>query len=253
MPKKYRLKTSAVLAFLIAASCSAQTAPGPAFEVASIRPNPRAERPEIQVAPGSLVIRNEPFLDLMQWAFDLPVPQMELPPWFQIECYDIAAKAAGTADEAQLRVMLQKLLADRLGLKTHREPRVVPVYALTVAKGGPKFEESTTEGSFALEQKGMAGLTAHHARMVDLAQSIAREIGRPVVDETGLKGRYEIRLDLASYMARAADGSTSPGKFDMMSLLFSGLQDLLGLKLESRKESVDVLVVDHAEKVPTEN
>ncbi len=242
-----------MLAVFIGANCFAQTAPVPTFDAASIRPNPRAERSEIQVAPGSLVIRNEPFLDLMQWAFDLPTPQMELPPWFQIECYDIVAKAPGSASETQMRVMLQKLLADRFGLKTHTEARVMPIYALTLAKGGPKFQESATEGSFSMEQKGVAGLTAHHARAADLAQGIAREIGRPVVDETGLKGRYEIQMDLASYMARGADGATSAGKLDMMSILFSGLQDLLGLKLESRKESVDVLVVDHAEKVPTEN
>jgi uncharacterized protein (TIGR03435 family) len=249
MLKKFRLRTSAAVAVLIAANCFAQTS----FDAASIRPNPRAERSEIQVAPGSLVMRNEPFLDLMQWAFDLPVPQMELPPWFQIECYDVAAKASGAATETQMRVMLQKLLADRLGLKTHTEARVMPVFTLTLAKGGPKFQESATEGSFSMEQKGLAALTAHHARLADLAQAIARQAGRPVVDETGLKGRYEIQMDLASYMARGADGATSPGKFDMTSLLFNGLQDLLGLKLESRKESVDVLVVDHAEKVPTEN
>lgn len=96
-------------------------------------------------------------------------------------------------------------------------------------------------------------LAAHHARMTDLAQGISAEIGRPVMDQTGLKGRYEIRMNFAPYATRAADGGTTPGQFDMMSILFTGLQDLLGLKLEASKQSVDVLVIDHAEKTPTEN
>ncbi len=72
-----------------------------------------------------------------------------------------------------------------------------------------------------------------------------------MVDETGLAGRYEIHMDLSAYLNRV-DGSGN-GQLDMMSILFSGFQDLLGLKLEARKQSVDVLVIDHAEKTPTEN
>jgi len=93
-------------------------------------------------------------------------------------------------------------------------------------------------------------LNAHHARMLDLAQGISGEIGRPVVDATGLTGRYEIHMDLSPYWcgSRAKRRRTvgHDGHF------VYGFQDLLGLKLESRKESVEVLVIDHAEKAPTE-
>jgi uncharacterized protein (TIGR03435 family) len=240
------------VALFVCAGCFAQSAP-PAFETASIHPNPRVERPDIQVSPGSLILRNQPVFFLVEWAYDLTPAQIDAPSWFKESCFDIVAKAAGPADETQMRLMLQTLLADRFGLKLHKEARIMPVYAMTLAKGGPKFQESATEGTFALEQTGAFMLAAHHARMTDLAQGIGAEIGRPVVDETGLKGRYEIRMNLAPYAARAADGGTSPGQFDMMSILFTGLQDLLGLKLEARKQSVDVLVIDHAEKTPTEN
>ena len=126
------------------------------------------------------------------------------------------------------------------------------VYAMTLAKSGPKFQASETEGTFVLERRPPAMLNAHHARMTDLAESISGEIGRPVVDETGLKGQYEIHMDVTPYLTQAAGGSNG-GQIDVTAIIFTGLQDLLGLKLESRKESVDVLVVDHAEKTPTEN
>jgi uncharacterized protein (TIGR03435 family) len=242
-----------VVIALLAACRSLAQSPAPSFEVASIHPNLGTDRQEIQVTPGALVLRNQPVLFLVQWAYDVPIPQIDYPAWFMANRFDIVAKAAGPTDETQLRLMLQTLLADRFGLKLHKEPRVMPVYALTLAKGGPKFQESPTEGTFALDQTGAFMLAAHHARMSDLAQGISAEAGRPVVDETGLKGRYEIRMDLAAYATRTANGSTNPGQFDMMSILFNGLQDLLGLKLESRKQSVDVLVIDHAEKSPTEN
>jgi uncharacterized protein (TIGR03435 family) len=87
--------------------------------------------------------------------------------------------------------------------------------------------------------------------MSDLAQGISAEIGRPVIDATGLKGRYEIHMDVTPYLMKPGGGNE--GQLDLMGILFTGLQDLLGLKLESRKESVDVLVIDHAEKSATEN
>jgi len=241
-----------IIALFVCASCFAQSVP-PAFETASVHPNPRVERQDVQVSAGSLILRNQPVFFLVEWAYDVTPAQIDAPSWFKESCFDIIAKAAGPADETQMRLMLQTLLADRFGLKLHKEARVMPVYVMTLAKGGPKFQESATEGTFALDQTGAFMLAAHHARMTDLAQGISAEIGRPVMDQTGLKGRYEIRMNFAPYATRAADGGTTPGQFDMMSILFTGLQDLLGLKLEASKQSVDVLVIDHAEKTPTEN
>ena len=242
------------LTLFICAGCFAQSAPV-AFETASIHPNPRVERQETQVSPGNLVMRNQPLFFLVQWAWDVTPSQIDAPPWSMEACFDIVAKApasgSGPADETQMRLMLQTLLADRFGLKLHKEARVMPVYAITLAKGGPKFQESPTEGSFAIERNNPVILNAHHARMSDLAQGISGEVGRPVVDDTGLTGRYEIHMDLSPYLNRA-DGA-GDGQLDLMSILFTGFQDLLGLKLEARKQSVDVLVIEYAEKTPTEN
>ena len=239
------------IAFFVCAGCFAQSAP-PAFETASIHPNPRVERQDAQVSPGTLIMRNQTVFYLVQWAYDVTPAQIDAPSWFRESCFDIVAKAAGPADEAQMRLMLQTLLADRFGLKRHKEARVMPVYAMTLAKSGPKFQESATDGTFVLERNNPVILNAHHARMTDLAQGISGEIGRPVVDETGLRGRYEIHMDVTPYVTQAAAGNNG-GQLDVTAILFTGLQDLLGLKLEARKESVDVLVIDHAEKTPTEN
>src|ERR1700733_13537025 len=147
------------IAFFVCAGCFAQSAP-PAFETASIHPNPRVERQEAQVSPGNLIMRNQPIFFLVQWAWDVTPAQIDAPPWFADACFDIVAKAPGPADETQMRLMLQTLLADRFGLRLHKEARVMPVYAITLAKGGPKFQESATEGSFVIERNNPVILNA---------------------------------------------------------------------------------------------
>ncbi len=239
------------IASLIFFACAALAAQ-PAFDAASIRTNNDADRPGspmAQVGPGSLTMRNQALVYLIQWAYDVPRVEIEGPPWLREVWFDVQAKTSKPATEAELRLMLRKLLEDRFALKFHKEPRVLPVYALTVAKSGSKLQESTTEGTFAIEPRNGPLFVAHNARLVDLANGIADEAGRPVVDATGLQGRYEIRMDLTPYMRREA----GQGPIDTGSILFTGLQEVLGLKLESRKESVDVLVIDHVEKAPTEN
>ena len=246
-----------VLAISGVSLCSAQQVPELAFEVASVRANTgpigdQPGRPTPELSGGTLVIRNEPLLYLIEWAYDLPRTQIDGPAWLMEALFDIAAKTGSPANETQMRLMLRRLLAERVGLKTHTESRNMSVFALTVAKGGPKFQEATTDGQFSMDRTNSFVLSAHHARMLDLAQGISSEAGKVVVDETGLPGRYEIRLDLAPYVQRAADGS--PGQqLDTASIMFTGLQEILGLKLEPRKANVDVLVIDHAEKTPTEN
>lgn len=249
-----RMIIPALAAFV---SLTAQTTAPSSFEAASIRlhidaPGNGSDGLKPQVGPGLLVLRNEPLLVLIHDAYDVPRVQIEGPGWLSVSRYDITARASGPANEAQMRLMLQKLLADRLGLKLHRETRAVPVYTLTLAKGGPKFPESPTEGTFQIEHTNSFVLRAHHARLADLAQGISDEIGRPVVDQTGLTGRYEIEMNLTPYVTKAGEGG-NPGQLDIMSILFTGLQEILGLKLESGKASVDVLVIDHVEKAPTEN
>jgi uncharacterized protein (TIGR03435 family) len=241
----------AILALAMPAAAFAQS-PAPAFDAASIRANTQPGDPEVQETPGSLVMRKQSLFLLVQWAYDLAPAQIDGPSGLGQDRFDIVAKSSTPADETQLRLMLQTLLAERFGLKVHRDSRSMQVYAITLAKGGPKFQESPTEGTFALDRKNPVVLTAHHARMSDIAQGLSGELGRPVVDATGLKGRYEIRLDISPYLTQAGAGPNG-GQVDVMAIMFTGLQEILGLKLESRKDNVDMLVIDHVNKTPTEN
>jgi uncharacterized protein (TIGR03435 family) len=233
-------------------ACLAQPAP-PKFDVASIKPVVGGGMlADVQTSPGSLTMRNQSLLFLLQWAYEMPPFQIEAPDWLNDNRFDVLAKAEGGGDAAKLRLMLRALLAERFGLKAHTEQKEMQIYGLTLAKGGPKFQESTDEGPPDFVNSGGRGtLVAHRVTMQDLATKISEPLRRPVFDETGLKGRYEIRIDVTAYMQ--SEGKGDGQQIDVMSMLFTALQQQLGVKLDSKKKSVDILVIDHAEKAPTEN
>ena len=238
---------------LAAASCFAQA---PAFDAASIRSSPHAGtdlneshdgRELIRVTPGMVTFQGASLRICIQWAYGMPPFQIQGPDWLKDVGFDIVAKSAGPADENQLRLMFRALLAQRFGLKTHTEQKEMQVYELTLAKGGPKFHESTTEGAPLFSGNG-GRLVAERVTMQDLAEKISEPLGRPVIDATGLKGHYDIHLDATAYANSAGNG-----QMDVMALLFNALQQQLGVKLESRKDTPEILVVDSVEKTPTEN
>jgi len=243
--------------FLIAVGCFAQP---PAFEVASVRSSPGAGndlnelhdgRELIKTSPGTLTIRGASLRLCIEWAFDIAPFQIEGPDWLKDIGFDIVAKAAEPVDDDHLRLMLRTLLADRFRLKEHTERKEMQVYELTLAKGGPKFHESTTEGPPLFSNAGKGALVAERVTMSEVAEKISEPLGRPVMDSTGLKGRYDIHIDASAYVAAA--GGNGGGQMDVMSLLFNALQQQLGVKLESRKDTPEILVVDSVEKTPTEN
>ena len=143
--------------------------------------------------------------------------------------------------------MLQALLADRFRLKFHRETREIPVYALVVANGGPKFKESAPDTPWKANH-GVNGryqnMDFTQATMEELAEGIG--VDRPVINETGLTGKYDFKVE-ATPEFRIAN---NPDPSDIT--IFDALQRTLGLKLEARKAPVEMFVVDHIEK-PTEN
>ncbi len=246
------LKTLAVvMAICFARSAHAQSS-ALAFEVASVRlADPAGSSgPPVRTSPHSKTDRNFSLRNCVQMAYE--TVHITAPAWLSDVRLDIVAKAAAPVDDKQLHLMLRALLAERLGLKVHFEPKEMSVYALTLAKGGPKFSETTTEGPPAGQGKGGV-FNMQRVSMSDFAIMLSQSVDRPVVDATGLKGRYDLRLDSAPYRpAPNADGS--PGApADPAAIMITALQEQLGLKVESRKEKVDFLVVDHAGKVPSEN
>src|SRR5580698_6882150 len=136
-----------VILFIFAGLCC--FAQPPAFDAASLRLADTAKEipgPRVRTSPDSLTIHGSPLRDCIQLAYEMPPTQVTGPDWLGDVRLDIVAKAAGPVDEKQLHLMLRTLLAERLGVKTHIERKDMAVYALTLAKSGPKFSETTTEG-----------------------------------------------------------------------------------------------------------
>jgi uncharacterized protein (TIGR03435 family) len=237
-------------------SCLAQSSAAGstlAFEVASVRPSQQArngDEARVAITPGSLTIRGVSLRFCIEWAYDTPPFQVDAPAWLSDTGFDIFAKAAQPVSVDSLRSMLRTLLVQRFGVKVHSDRKEMQVYALMLMPRGPKFRKSTTDEPSFFGNDGRAGMLAKQVTMSEFASKISEPLGRPVVDATGLQGRYDIRIDVTSYMTAPPKAG---GELDMTSLLFTAFREQLGLKLVSRKSVVDILVVDHAEKAPAEN
>jgi uncharacterized protein (TIGR03435 family) len=241
----------------------------PAFDVAYVK---RIVGPSggirQDVRPDSLSLRGVTLGYSIRWAYGIGPYQTYRtagPDWIDpphAEFYDIEAKTGGPMPVDQLRLMLQTLLADRFKLVLHRENKVFSVLAVVVRKDGPKLKESAGQGDGEGQMKPH-GINvfdfegAPMARLIDLLDGMTRlpNEPRPVVDETGLTGTYDFTLDLQKY--RELDSSGAPvlderGRVDMESVVRRALPDL-GLRLESKRAPVEVLVIDHVEKEPTAN
>jgi uncharacterized protein (TIGR03435 family) len=252
------LSTPTLLAFVCSAACAQS------FEVASIHVSqPGLRTGNIHTDPGVFSVHNMTLHFCIEWAYDVRPLQITGPAWLNELRFDINAKAADrNADDDRLRLMVRAMLADRFGLRVHHEQKEQQVFALTVAKNGPKFHptgtkdasrftESSTDGATGFSED-KTGAMAEHVTMGDVANKVSELVNRIVIDKTGLTGHYDFRLDLTPYITPGTDDKDS-AKADIMSILFAGFNDQLGLKLEAGKESVDLLVVDSINKTPTEN
>jgi uncharacterized protein (TIGR03435 family) len=215
------------------------------FEVASIKPNRGAgDTSGENTARGKLTVKNDSLKELVKLAFDVKDFQIAGGPrWLDTERYDIVAKAntSGDISDGDLRPLLQALLRDRFKLEVHRETRELSAYSLVIAKKGSRLVEHTgTNESSSSTSSG--SLRATKASTGRLAGTLSRILSRPVIDNTGLKGEYDYKLEWAP-----TEQTDSP-----LPSIFTALQEQLGLKLDSARTPVDVLVIDSAEK-PLEN
>ena len=235
---------------LIGAACAVSgQPPAPrAFDVAAVRRDNSASTSSDtawSAKAGTLNFVNVTLRNCVQLAYDVKPSQLETPDWMDSARYDITAKAAAPASDSEIRVMLQTLLAQRFGVSLHRETRLLSAYVLTVAKGGSKLKASEPAARIWNDSR-RGRLDAHGMAMKDLVDKLAESLDRPVSDATGLKGGYEIALTWVPDDSPAASDGTGGS-------IFTAVQEQLGLKLEPQKASVEMLVVDRAEKVPTEN
>jgi uncharacterized protein (TIGR03435 family) len=250
--------TAAALALAAPPAVSQSTTPAkrmaadahPSFAVAAIKPNndPDSRRQGFSAQGDRFTVRDQTVASLMQFAYSIYWRQIvDAPEWVFHDRYDIEGKidTEGEPNLSQMQEMLQKLLADRFGLKFHRDKRELSVYAIQIAKGGPKLTAAANPDAHP-GQKATGNdtdLTQFYtsASMSDFILGMQFFLDRPIVDQTGLTGRYDIKLHYVPDEARATDPNAPPG-------LFTAIQQQLGLKLEATKAQTDVFVIDRAER-----
>jgi uncharacterized protein (TIGR03435 family) len=249
------------------------------FDVASIKRTRVATDRETIESPqdgDGIAITNMTPAQIIQIAYDFRRRELVsgLPNWATTEKFDLTAKVADTnvaafrkLTQIQRRQMLQPVLANLFQLKVHTAPKQVPIYALVVGRNGPKLKEAKSDDTYANGSRladgspagagTLIGLTGQRVTMAALAVTLSRiDIGREVVDQTGLPGKYDFALRCAptEAMRPVINGQMLPLSADEEALpsIFTAVQEQLGLKLEPTKGLVPTLVIDHIDK-PSEN
>jgi uncharacterized protein (TIGR03435 family) len=252
------------------------------FEVASVKPAKSVNgRFTMNGGPGTgdpgrITYTNIMLRRILLSAYDVKNYQISGPDWLDSLRFDITAKIPDGATQEQFQSMLRNLLATRFRMTTHRESKELPIYALLSAKNGPKVHATVDDGSagkppddqlatiqsvegkdgfpalalrnpgLVIETKnGRARVTAKETPISKFADLLSGQLGRPVIDMTGLTGNYSFVVYFTPE-DQNPDGGPDPS-------IFGALQEQLGLRLEARKGPVELLVIDHAEKVPTGN
>ena len=254
-----RVALSTALLIFSAGGAFAQPAETPpAFEVASVKASAAGTgegrgRETVNPSPAGITMMNVHLKSVMQWAFHLQGIQISGPSWLDDNRYDIVAKAAGETPTDRQRIMMQTLLAARFKLAYHRETKEMPAYVLTVAKSGHKLKPSESEGEMDLKPSGKSPMAAAftHVTMAQLLERLSPALPGVVIDQTGLKGTYDFNLDMSPYIG---GGDFHPtGIEDVITLIIQAAKEQLGIIIEQKKVPVEVLIVDHAEKIPMEN
>jgi uncharacterized protein (TIGR03435 family) len=241
-------EAEALLAALQEATAAA-VPPQKEFEAAAIHLNTSGSTAaRLDHGAERVAISNATLESIIRYAFNDRKTKMSGPPLLTSKRYDIVAKAPSGTSDGDLLLMLQSLLMERFKMKFHRETIDMPIYALTVGKDGHKLRElqpgegtSGFGGAGALTP-GMSSMTTT-GDMQNLAGSLSRRLDRPVVDRTGLAGRFSVALTFVSEERRAEVSGPS---------IFTALQEQLGLKLEAAHGPVEIFVIDQLQE-PTAN
>jgi uncharacterized protein (TIGR03435 family) len=273
-----RIITAPCFVLLTHGAAFGQAVAPPTFEVASVRrASPQAIGGGSRGGPGTddpgrVAYSNMPLVNVLMAAYHLQSFQISGPDWLKTERYDIAAKIPDGATQPQFDLMMQNLLAERFHLALHHETRDFRAYELVAGKNGPKLKESVPNAGAdqvlppalkdlapATRSMVLAGmplatstgvLMAGRGRFVkELVEDLGLILGTPVVDGTGLAGKYDYTFEFERPQGAAppAEAGAAPPN------IFTAVQEQLGLKLEEKKLPFNVLVVDRAEKVPAEN
>jgi uncharacterized protein (TIGR03435 family) len=250
-----KISTATILIALGATILSGQViSTQPQFEVASIRPNTSTDlrRYITGMQRGGFRAINYTLKDLIRLGWDVRSYQIsDGPKWLDSDRYDIEVKpevpfdvpGPGNEGDRRLRLMVQSMLADRFKLKLHQGTKEMTVYFLVIGRNGPRLKqtgEPADQGPHIQDGKGQ--LIATKVDMPLFSRAMAGELGVTVIDRTNLSGAYDLKLEWnPDEDVAAALSSSGPS-------IFTAMQEQLGLRLESGKAPVDVVVVDYAEK-----
>ena len=220
------------------------------FEAISIKPNQSAsERGSgLRIDADRLSASNISARSLMESAWGVKTYQISgAPDWLGSERFDVEATSGHAVTRAEMMEMLRSLFVERFRLSGHRDQKESPVFALTIAKGGSKLSETATDDHpqvlFAMSGPKMrlTGMKAPIRLLTPWLTSILMNTSRPVLDQTGLTGTYDFKMEWLPDDASAGSATDAPS-------IYTAIQDQLGLRLETQKAPFDVLVIDHIEK-----
>ena len=243
---------------LLASTAAAQQHVSPTFEVASVKPSEQSVGPDynnrITFSPSGLTAHNATLRRLIADAYALQMRQISGAAWLDQNEYDIDARTSTPADPHAMGLMLRSLLSDRFQMKYHRDMKEMRVYALVVAPSGPKIHPATSSETpnaaagfhFRGDMRRFADFLAIQFS-IPAAGNPAEPVRAggpmlPVLDKTGLQGDYDFTAEIRPELG-----------VDSFTLWKRALREQLGLNIESRREAVEVLVIDEAAKNPTSN
>jgi uncharacterized protein (TIGR03435 family) len=243
------IRTLASLLLCVSPFCEqalyGQSAAGPQFEVASIKPSSADPHSSgMNTGNGRLTANNVTLKRCLMGAYGVGPNQIfGGPDWLDSDRFEITAKAEQPVDDHALMAMLQTLLAERFKLILHREMKPVQAYVIEVGKNGPKLEKG--DGTGAKTDNGRGNLVVTNTTMDRFAEILSRQMDLPVVNQTGLEGVFNLKLKWTPESARPAapDAAVPDGPS-----VFTAIQEQLGLRLHAQKVPVEVLVIDHVEK-----
>ena len=261
LPFPARIRATLPIAFALLALAALPFFPAlaqaqkPAFAVATIRPAKQSVQFEhdgnTELVGNTLRMQDVTVATCLKLAYHIQDRQIAGPDWLQSDRFDITAKADDPIDEDTMKHMLQSLLADRFNLSFHREPRQMKVIVLTVVGVHPGLNPTSAPDAKPFRQNSANGTVAKSMPIGEFADFLSGPLQIPVVDRTGLTGKYDFVLDFTPYLpdpSKNMDG-TRP---DTTAILKAAMQDELGLKMTGATAPVEVLVIDRVEK-PTQN
>jgi uncharacterized protein (TIGR03435 family) len=252
-----RAATAFAVLATFASCCAFGQTTLPEFETASVKANTSGNgsspgsTSSVNTAKGRIEFTNVTLRQLIERAYSLRPFQLAGPVWLGNVGVDIVAKYPAETTNEQRTLMLQALLAERFHLAIHRESKEMSAYALVVAKNGPKLTE--VQQSATATSNGRGRFQDRAISMAGLADQLARELERPVVDKTGLTAVYDLKLEWTPDDQPAGKSDGAPGAPPLGPSIFTALQEQLGLKLQTQKAPVEIVVVDHVDRAPVEN